>query len=191
MFCGSIVALVTPFDKEGEIDQRALEALVHWHLEEGTDAIVCYGSTGEASTLSHEEQLHVLKTLVRIAKGKIPVIAGTGSNNTRQAVQNTKDAKACGADGCLVVVPYYNRPTPQGCIAHFQEVAKVGLPMIIYHHPGRTAVKLGAQTLLQICDIQQVVGIEEGSMDLELVLELMKLPLSPCLQAMIRCCCRS
>lgn len=172
MFRGSIVALVTPFTEEGEVDYLTLQELVEWHVEEGTDAIVCCGTTGEAPTLTHGEQGQVIKAVVDASRGRIPVIAGTGSYSTRQSVLNTEEAKALGAEGALVIVPYYNRPTPEGCLAHFCEIAKVDLPMIPYHHPGRTGLKLSAQALARICELPQVVGIKEASGDLDLALEL-------------------
>ncbi len=170
MFRGSIVALATPFTASREIDFPALEALVEWHVQEGTDALVICGTTGEAPTLSEEELLKVFKCAIAVAKKRVPIIAGTGSNDTKKTLHLTKEAKTLGADAALLIVPYYNRPTPQGCLAHFAEVAKAGLPLILYDHPGRTGVKLSSKTLLQILEIPQVVAIK-ASADIEVAIE--------------------
>ncbi len=146
MFKGSIVAIITPFTHEGEVDYEAFKELVDWHAAEGTHAIVCCGTTGEAPTLSSEEQMQIFKTAVDVSKKRVPIIAGTGTYDTRKTVEKTRKAKELGVDGCLVVVPYYSRPTPEGCIAHYTEVSKVGLPIIVYHHPGRTGVSLSAKS---------------------------------------------
>lgn len=181
MFRGSIVAIVTPFTPSLKVDFAALRELAEWHIQEGTDAIVCCGSTGEASTLTHEEQKEVTKTVVDVVKGRIPVIAGTGTNDTRMTVLKTREAQECGADGCLVIVPYYNRPTPEGCLIHFQEVAKIGLPMIVYHHPGRTGIKLSPKFLAQISKIPQVVCIKDSTGDVEYLMDFMRLTSTPLL----------
>ncbi len=179
MFQGSIVALVTPFLENGAFDESAFRELVAWQVEEGTDAIVICGTTGEAPTLSQEEQLLTFQIAVEVAKGRTPILAGTGSYDTREAVRMTQEAKDLGVDGCLVVVPYYNRPTAEGCVAHFQEVAQVGLPLIVYHHPARTGLKLSAKTLAEISHIPGVVGIKEGPGDVDLVMELTRLTKIP------------
>jgi 4-hydroxy-tetrahydrodipicolinate synthase len=175
MFSGSIVALVTPFLENGAFDEESFRSLVAWHVEEGSDAIVICGTTGEAPTLTDEEQLLTFKIAVEVADGKVPIIAGTGSYDTRGVVRKTKMAQDLGASGCLVVVPYYSRPTPEGCVAHFQEVAKVGLPVIVYHHPARTGLKLPAKTLAEIGQIPGIVGIKEGPGDVDLTMELTRL----------------
>jgi 4-hydroxy-tetrahydrodipicolinate synthase len=172
MFKGAIVAVVTPFTQEGEVDAAAFKELIDWHATEGIDAIVCCGTTGEAPTLSNEEQLQLFKTALDVSKKRVPIIAGTGTYDTRKTVERTKKAKELGVDGCLIVVPYYSRPTPEGCIAHYAEVNKVGLPMIVYHHPGRTGVRLSAQALAEISKLSSVVAIKEASGGLELIQEI-------------------
>jgi 4-hydroxy-tetrahydrodipicolinate synthase len=169
---GSIVALVTPFQESGEIDWAALENLIGWHVEQGSDGIVLCGTTGEAPTLTVEERLEIFRVGVRVAKGKVPLIAGTGTYSTRQTVLATEAAQKIGVDAALVVVPYYSRPTPEGCFAHYQEVSKVGLPFLIYHHPGRTGVKLSVESLAQIGSLPHVAGIKEASGTLEITEEL-------------------
>lgn len=141
MFKGSIAALPTPFTESDHVDEESIAQLVEWHIEEGTDGIVLCGTTGEAPCLSHEERIRVIQLGVACAKGRIPIIAGTGSYCTRDTIKMTEEAQVAGADGCLVIFPYYNRPTPEGCFLHFQELNKVSLPIIAYNHPGRTSIK--------------------------------------------------
>ncbi len=172
MFKGSIVAIVTPFTSEGEIDYPAFKKLIDWHAAEGMDGIVCCGTTGEAPTISDEEQEMILKTAIDVSNKRVPIIAGTGTYDTRKTVEKTAKAKTLGADGCLVVVPYYSRPTPDGCIAHYNEVNKVGLPTIVYHHPGRTGVTLSAEVLAEISKLPSVVAIKEASGKLELIQQI-------------------
>ncbi|HCQ67015.1 MAG TPA: 4-hydroxy-tetrahydrodipicolinate synthase, partial [Rhodobacteraceae bacterium] len=136
MFKGSIPALVTPF-KDGTVDYDTLKRLVDWHVDQGSGGLVPVGTTGESPTLTHEEHERVVETVVTTAAGRIPVIAGAGSNNTDEAVRFMQHAKAVGADAGLVVTPYYNKPTQRGLIAHYSELAKLGLPIIIYNIPGR------------------------------------------------------
>ncbi len=174
MFKGSIVALVTPFDERGNVDYATLAELIEWHIASSTDSIVLCGSTGEASTLSYEETLKIFEIGVAVSGGRIPIIAGTGSNDTAKAVKLTLDAKNLGVDAALVIVPYYNRPTPEGCFLHFQEVSKVDLPMIVYHHPGRTGIKLTPKALARISELSSVVGIKDGATDLDHTLELLE-----------------
>lgn len=181
MFYGSIVALVTPFTQEGEVDYPTLENLVEQQINAGTDAVMCCGTTGESPTLSHEEHMSVIRTCVETACKRVPVIAGTGSYDTRKSVQCTKEAQKIGADGCLAVVPYYSRPTPEGCIAHFNAIANVGLPMIVYYHPGRTGVHLSPTILSQIAEHPSVVGIKETSGDIEMFQALKQLTDTPLL----------
>jgi 4-hydroxy-tetrahydrodipicolinate synthase len=181
MFKGMIVALVTPFTEQQEVDYKALEKLVERLVEAKVDGIVCYGTTGEAPTLTEEEKREILTRTVCIAKGKVPILAGTGSYNTKESLRQTIEAKELGADGALIVVPYYNRPTPQGCIAHFQELAKADFPMIVYPHPARTGIHLSAKTLAEICEIPQVVAVKEGPGNVELVLDLCRLTSKPVL----------
>jgi 4-hydroxy-tetrahydrodipicolinate synthase len=179
MFKGSIVAIVTPFKDDGEIDDAAFKELVDWHAEQGTNAIVCCGSTGEAPTLSSEEQLKIFEIALDVSKKRVPIIAGTGTYDTRKTVERTRKAKELGADGCLVVVPYYNRPTPEGCIAHFMEISKVDLPMIVYYHPGRTGVRLSAEVLAEIAKLPSVVAIKDCSGGLELIQAIQQISTIP------------
>lgn len=174
MIKGSIVALVTPLTKEEEIDTEALRRLVAWHVEEGTDGIVCLGTTGEASTLSCEEQDLVIKTVLEEAKRQIPVIVGTGSNCTRKTKERTKRAKELGADAALVVVPYYNRPTFTGLYGHFTEISQTQFPFIVYHHPGRTGVTVPPAEMAQICALPNVIGLKEASGDISYAIELQR-----------------
>jgi 4-hydroxy-tetrahydrodipicolinate synthase len=173
MFTGSLVALVTPFHENLSVDLAALQELVEWHIEEGTDGIVVCGTTGENGALSEEEFIAVVETAIAAAKKRIPIIVGTGSLDTRKTVKNTEIAKCYGADGALVVLPYYNRPTEEGCVAHFQEAAKAGLPMIVYHHPGRTGIRLSPSDLSKIAKIPEVVAIKDAAGDLSHTLELL------------------
>ncbi len=173
MFKGSLVALATPFDAEGNVDHEVLCELIQWHIESGTDGIMLCGTTGESPTLSDEEMSTLFKEAVLAAKGRIPIIAGTGSYDTRKAIKRTEEAQKAGVDGALVVVPYYNRPTQEGCILHFQEVSQVGLPMMIYHHPGRTGTKLSVKTLAKIAELPSCAAIKDSTADLDHAIELM------------------
>lgn len=181
MFRGAITALVTPFAPDARVDYSQLRAMIEWQIEEGIDGIVLCGTTGEAPTLSEEEQIRVIQEGVDAAKGRVPILAGTGSYDTLHAVYLTEQAKKAGADGALVIVPYYNRPTPEGCYLHYQEIGKVGLPLIIYHHPGRSGVRLSASALAQISSLDSVVGIKEASGDLDLTTELIRMTDKPVL----------
>jgi len=168
MFQGSIVALITPF-RNGELDEDRLRGLVQFHIKNGTSAISPCGTTGESPTLSYDEHKRVIKIVIEEANGKIPVIAGTGSNSTVEALDLTRDAKENGADASLLLCPYYNRPTQQGMYLHFKEIAKkVNIPIIIYNIPSRTGVNLEPGTLARLAkDCKNIVGIKEstGSMD--------------------------
>ena len=146
MFKGSYVALITPFS-DGQVDEKALKQLVEWHIVEGTHGIVPVGTTGESPTLSHEEHDHVVKTVVDTAAGRVPVIAGAGSNSTAESLRLTESAMAAGADGALVVTPYYNKPTQNGLLAHFEAVAEVGIPIIIYNIPTRSVIDMVPETM--------------------------------------------
>ena len=166
MFKGSIVALVTPMSDNGEIDYSALAELVDFHLEEGTSAIVSVGTTGESATLNHKENIAVIKETCKLVNGRIPVIAGTGSNSTSEAVELTQEAKNIGVDACLLVVPYYNKPTQKGMYQHFSYVAKsVDIPQILYNVPGRTVADMLPETAIELSKISNVVGIKEASGD--------------------------
>ena len=152
MFSGSMVALVTPF-KNGEVDWQSLEGLVEFHLRSGTHGIVPCGTTGESATLSHQEHDEVIKAVIKAVNKRVPVIAGTGSNSTAEAVRLTREAEKAGADGALMISPYYNRPTQEGIYQHYKKVAsEVGIPIIVYNIPGRTGSKIEPETLARLAE---------------------------------------
>jgi len=164
---GSMVALVTPFRSDA-IDEHALSSLIELHITSGTSAIVPCGTTGESATLSFEEHDRVIDVTVQTARGRIPVIAGTGSNNTREAIRLTKYAKEVGADAALLISPYYNKPTQRGLYLHFKAVAEaVDLPLVLYNIPSRAAVNIEPETFAQLAEIQNIVGVKESSGNLE------------------------
>lgn len=168
MFRGSMVALVTPMADDGAIDEVALEALIEFHIENGTDAIVAVGTTGESATLDEEEHCFVIRRCVKLARGRVPIIAGTGSNSTREAIGLTRCAKEAGADACLLVTPYYNKPTQEGLYLHHKAVAEaVDLPQILYNVPGRTAVDMQAETVARLAGVPNIIGIKEATGDIE------------------------
>jgi len=168
MLTGSMVALVTPFDSSGAVDEEALRHLVQWHIEQGTDVLVPCGTTGESATLSHEEHVQVIRIVVQEAAGRVPVLAGTGSNCTREAIELTQRAKSVGADAALVITPYYNRP-PQRCLVnHFEAVARqAGLPIIVYNVPSRTGCNLLPETMARLAECPGVVGLKDAAGDLK------------------------
>lgn len=162
-FAGLTVALITPF-KGDDVDYDALQRLVSWHVEQGTDCLSPVGTTGEAPTLSHDEHERVIATVTECAAGRIKVMAGTGSNSTREAVRLTKFAKRVGADGALMVGPYYNRPTQEGYYRHFAAVAEaVDLPIILYNIPARTGSNILPETIARLAELPQIVGIKEAT----------------------------
>src|SRR5262245_2688297 len=163
MFTGSIVAIVTPFRK-GKLDERALGDLIEWQIANGTNGIVPCGTTGESATLTHEEHHRVVKLTVEVAKRRVPVIAGTGSNCTDEAISLTKHAKEAGADGALLITPYYNKPTQEGLYRHYKAVAEaVDIPQILYNIPGRTGVNMLPSTIARLAVMKNIVGVKEGS----------------------------
>ncbi len=167
MFHGSMVALVTPMREDGSLDNEALERLVAFHLDNGTDAIVPVGTTGEASTLDYDEHCGVIKRVVELVKGRIPVIAGTGSNSTDEAIELTRCAMKAGADACLLVTPYYVKPTQEGLYRHFRAVAEaVAIPQVLYNVPGRTGVDMKNETVERLAPISNIVGIKDATGDL-------------------------
>jgi len=172
MFSGSYVALVTPF-KNNRVDVGKLKELVEFHVKKGTSGIVPCGTTGESATLSHEEHRLVIETVVKAANGRLKVIAGTGSNNTTEAIELTRFAKEVEADGCLVITPYYNKPTPNGLYLHFKEVAEtVDIPMVMYNVPGRTGVNMLPSTVAKLAKIENIVGLKEASGNITQVSEI-------------------
>ena len=163
MFRGAIVAIVTPF-KNGKVDEAALRKLVEFQIKNGTDGIVPCGTTGESSTLSHEEHDRVIEVVIDAAKKRVPVIAGTGSNSTAEAIRLTRHAYKAGADGALMVCPYYNRPTQEGLYQHYKAVAEaVPIPIIVYNIPGRTGVNINPDTLARLAKIKNIIGVKEAS----------------------------
>ena len=164
MFHGSMVALVTPMKADGSLDFPALERLVEFHLEKKTDAIVAVGTTGESATLSFEEHRDVVRRVVQIVNGRVPVIAGTGANSTAEAVELTRWAMQDGVDACLLVTPYYNKPTQEGLYQHYKLIAEsVPVPQILYNVPGRTACDMQPATVERLSHIANIVGIKEAS----------------------------
>lgn len=174
MFHGSMVALVTPMREDDSVDWDALERLVDFHVQNGTDAIVAVGTTGESATLSYEEHNEVVRHVVRFCRGRIPVIAGTGSNSTREAIELTQAAKDAGADACLLVAPYYTKPTQEGLYLHYKAIAEaVAIPQILYNVPGRTVCDIQPATVARLAPISNIVGIKEATGDLSRVKDLL------------------
>lgn len=168
MITGSIVALVTPMMSNGDVDWDALDKVVDFHLEKGTDSIVAVGTTGESATLNCDEHCQVIKRVVERVAGAIPVIAGTGANSTQEAIELTRSAKDAGADACLLVTPYYNKPTQEGLYQHYKAIAEaVDIPQILYNVPGRTACDMLPETVLRLVDVENIVGIKEATGDLD------------------------
>ena len=168
MFKGSMPALVTPFT-DGKLDLEALKELVEWHVAEGSHGLVPVGTTGESPTLSHEEHDLVVETVVKTAAGRVPVIAGAGSNNTAETVRLVNAAKDVGADAALVVTPYYTKPTQAGLIAHFTAAAECGLPIIIYNIPPRSAVDMSVETMAELAKHPMIIGVKDATADLSRV----------------------
>ena len=176
MIKGSIVAIVTPMHADGSLDYPGLEKLIDWHIAEGTDGIVIVGTTGESATVSVEEHCELIKFTVEHAKGRIPIIAGTGGNSTAEAIKLTESAKQSGADAALVVVPYYNRPTQEGMYLHFKAIAEaVDLPIILYNVPGRTVADMSNETIVRLSAIANIVGVKDATGNIGRGLELLKL----------------
>lgn len=178
---GSFVALVTPFDRKGRIDWKCVEKLVLWHIEQGTDGIVCCGATGESMTVSEGEKKKIVAACVRIAGNKIPIIANSGTADTRQSVRLTEQMFKLGASGTLAVTPYYNKPTQRGCIRHFSEIAKVGLPVIVYNNPGRVGVRLEAETIAKLWEVQGIAACKDSTGDIHLIRKIRELSSIPIL----------
>ncbi|PZX18878.1 4-hydroxy-tetrahydrodipicolinate synthase [Palleronia aestuarii] len=171
MFKGSFVAMVTPF-KDGRLDLDTLKALVDWHVAEGTHGLVPVGTTGESPTLSHEEHEEVVATVVKAAAGRIPVVAGAGSNNTAEGIGLVRHAQEVGADAALVVTPYYNKPTQEGLIAHFTAIHEASqIPIIIYNIPGRSVVDMTPATMARLAELPRIVGVKDSTGDVVRVSE--------------------
>ena len=166
MFKGSLVALITPF-KDGKVDEDAFQRFVNWQIEQGTHGLVPCGTTGESPTLSHDEHKRVVELCIEAAAGRVPVIAGAGSNNTAEAVDLTLHAKKAGADGVLVVTPYYNRPTQEGLYEHFKAVNDCAdIPIIIYNIPPRSVVDMSVETMARLSKLPNIVGVKDATTDL-------------------------
>ncbi len=164
MLKGSLVALITPMNQDGSINYEQLHDLIDWHIENGTDGIVAVGTTGESATLPVEEHLAVIEATVKHVNKRVPVIAGTGANNTVEAIALSKAAEQAGADYTLSVVPYYNKPSQEGIYQHFKAIAEAtSIPMIIYNVPGRTVVSMSNDTILRLAEIPNIVGVKEAS----------------------------
>jgi 4-hydroxy-tetrahydrodipicolinate synthase len=172
---GSTVALVTPMGDDGSIDYAALRRLIDWHIDEGTDCIGVVGTTGESPTVSVEEHCEIIRVAVEHARGRVPVMAGTGANSTSEAIELSRFAKQVGADCALSVVPYYNKPSQEGLYRHFRAIAEaVDLPMLLYNVPGRTVADLLPETVLRLAEVPGIVGIKEASGDIERAAWLVK-----------------
>ncbi len=172
---GSIVALVTPF-KDGKVDEESFRELVKWHIKEKTHGILVAGTTGESATLSKEEKARLFEIALEEAKGKVPVIAGTGTNNTEASIELTKMAKEIGVDAVLMVTPYYNKPTQEGLFRHYEAVAKaVKIPIILYNVPGRTCVSLSPETVARLSKVKNIVGIKEATGCMRQATEILRL----------------
>src|SRR5215470_16205517 len=166
MFQGSITALITPFSNGG-VDEKGFQDFVDWQIKEGTDALVPVGTTGESPTLSHEEHMRVVELCIEAAGKRVPVIAGTGSNSTDEAIDLTKHAEQAGADAALVVLPYYNKPTPEGQFQHFKAIHDAtNIPIVIYNVPPRTAVDMSVETMARVAKLPRVIGVKDATADL-------------------------
>ncbi|MBI5418789.1 MAG: 4-hydroxy-tetrahydrodipicolinate synthase [Deltaproteobacteria bacterium] len=175
MFHGAIVATVTPF-LNGKLDRKGLKKLVEFQIRNGTDGIVPCGTTGESATLAYEEHEAVIDVVVDAADGRVPVIAGTGSNNTKEAIVLTKYAKKAGADAALVITPYYNKPTQEGLYRHFRAVAEsTDIPIVLYNVPGRTGVNMTAETVARLAEVKNIVGVKEASGNLNQACDIIRM----------------
>ena len=175
MFNGAFTALVTPF-RNGEVDVEALEGIVEFQIAQGIHGHVPCGTTGESPTLSEEEDRLVIETVVRVTNGRVSVVAGTGSNNTSSAIKYTKMAEEVGADGSLQVTPYYNKPTQEGLFRHFAAIAEsTSLPLVLYNIPGRTSVTIASETIAQLAEIPNIVGIKDSTLSMNMVSDIRRL----------------
>jgi len=172
MFKGSNVALVTPFNKDNKLDEDNYIKIINFHLDNGTNGLVPAGTTGESPTLSHKEHERVIELCIKESKGKIPVIAGTGSNSTEEAISLTKHAEKAGADGALIVTPYYNKPTQEGLYQHYKALNdNCGIPIIIYNIPGRSVIDMSVDTMARLYELKNIVGVKDATGDLKRVTE--------------------
>ncbi|HSX11213.1 MAG TPA: 4-hydroxy-tetrahydrodipicolinate synthase [Chlamydiales bacterium] len=175
VFTGSLVALITPFDRKGRLDRKTVEKLVEWHIAEGTDGIVCCATTGEGPCLSSSDKKALAEICIRTSAGRIPIIVSTGTNDTRASVRDTERAQKLGASGCLAVTPYYNKPTQRGLLLHYREIGKVGLPVIVYHNPPRAVIKLTFETIAELGQIPNIVALKDSNHDIEFARKIHKL----------------
>lgn len=167
MFKGSLVALITPMRADGSVDEKAFQDFVEWHIAEGTQGLIPVGTTGESPTLSHQEHMRVVELCVEAAAGRVPVIAGTGSNSTAEAIDLTRHAKEAGADAALVVTPYYNKPTQEGLYLHFKAIADaVDLPIVIYNIPPRSVIDMSVETMARLAEHPNIVGVKDATANL-------------------------
>ncbi len=172
---GSIVALITPMHEDGSVDYDALRRLIDWHIDEGTDCIGVVGTTGESPTVSVEEHCEIIRVAVEQARGRVPVMAGTGGNSTREAIELSRFAKKVGADCTLSVVPYYNKPSQEGIYTHFKAIAEaVDVPMVLYNVPGRTVADMLPETTLRLAQVPGIIGIKEATGNIERACTLIK-----------------
>jgi 4-hydroxy-tetrahydrodipicolinate synthase len=172
---GSLVAIVTPMREDGALDLEAFRRLIEWHIDEGTDGIVVVGTTGESPTVDFDEHCLLIDTAVKQAAGRLPIIAGTGANSTREAIGLARHAKKAGAGMSLSVVPYYNKPTQEGLYRHFRAIAEaVDLPMILYNVPGRTVADMQTETVLRLAEVKNIIGIKDATADLQRGAELLR-----------------
>jgi len=175
MITGSLVAIVTPMHEDGRLDLGAFRKLIDWHVEEGTDGIVVVGTTGESPTVNFDEHKELIRIAVQHARGRIPIIAGTGGNSTAEAIELTESAKKAGATACLSVVPYYNKPTQEGLYRHFSKIAEtVDLPMIMYNVPGRTVADMQNDTVLRLAQVPGIIGLKDATANIERGADLIK-----------------
>ena len=175
MITGSLVAIVTPMLEDGRIDLARFKGLIDWHIAEGTDGIVVVGTTGESPTVDFDEHKNLIRVAVEHAKGRIPIIAGTGGNSTAEAIELTDSAKQAGATACLSVVPYYNKPAQEGQYLHFRKVAEsVDLPMILYNVPGRTVADMQNDTVMRLAQVPGIIGIKDATASIERGTDLIK-----------------
>jgi 4-hydroxy-tetrahydrodipicolinate synthase len=176
IFKGSMVAIATPMNEDGSLDFESLEKLIEFHVNNMTDVIISVGTTGESATLDFNEHSKVIKTTIELVNGRIPVIAGTGANSTSEAIELTESAKKNGADGCLLVTPYYNKPTQEGLYQHYKKIAdQVSIPQILYNVPGRTSVDMEPKTVYRLSSHNNIVGIKEASGNKQRSKELLSL----------------
>ncbi|GAA0612105.1 4-hydroxy-tetrahydrodipicolinate synthase [Virgibacillus siamensis] len=174
-FGNVLTAMVTPFDENGKVDFQKTTDLIEHLLENGSDGLVIAGTTGESPTLTKEEKISLLKHTVKTVNQRVPVIAGTGSNNTAASISFTKEAEACGADAIMLVVPYYNKPSQRGLYEHFATIANAtGLPVMLYNIPGRSVVKMDADTIVQLSKVENIVSVKEASGDIDLISEVIE-----------------